>query len=64
MPIESKIRMNQFTNPQDFLASITELKKEFKTKTEGSVYSGKELILSQECERVVFKGMEHLFMNA
>ena len=63
MDIESKIRMNQYKTPQDFLQDINKMKQEYLSQVSYSTFKNKELILSQECERIVFKGMENLFMN-
>ena len=60
--IESKIRLKSYAEPQDLLDDINELKIEFHNQTELSNFKNKELILSQECERLTFKGMEMLYI--
>jgi UDP-N-acetylglucosamine transferase subunit ALG13 len=62
-PVESNIRSSTFKNPQDLMADINKLKTEFLEETKGSTFKQKELVLSQECERLVFKGMEKLYIS-
>ena len=61
--IESKIRLNAYKGPQEILDDINELKQQFLNCTSRSKFKNKELILSQECERLTFKAMEHLYMS-
>lgn len=63
-PIESKIRMNQFKTPQDLMQDMNQLKQDFASAAPESGCKDRELAFSQECERLVFKGMEHLYINA
>lgn len=47
------------------MQDITALKQDFqKTADPETRCKDQELLLSQECERLVFKGMEHLYINA
>lgn len=62
MPIESKIRNNKYQCPSDLMADITQLKNDF-GKSSDSRCKERELIFSQECEKLVFKGMESLYIS-
>lgn len=62
-PVESKIRHNQFTSPQDLMEAVSKMKKDFLEELKDVSIKNKELLLSQECERIVFKGMDYIFMT-
>lgn len=43
--------------------AIKALKADFNEATKDSNFKEKDLILSQECERLVYKGMENLYIS-
>lgn len=45
------------------MEAVDKMKKEFLEELKSSNFKNKELLLSQECERIVFKGMENIFQN-
>lgn len=56
--------MNLYKGPQDVLSDINKLKDTFAKETEDCSLKSKDLLLSQECEKLVFKSLEHLLITA
>ena len=59
--IEQKIRSESFKTIQDLVDDIRKMKKDFMEETASMALKEKDLILSEEVERLLIKGFESLW---
>ena len=56
--IESQIRQELITTPQELLKEIDQLKTSFTKKTATIIYKLKDLVITATCEKILMKGFE------